>query len=235
MPPPAAKPGGAVKKTLSKDVNKETKSLKQEKKVVNLPNGKRTPGASPAGAPRKSPLLSSALGHEGKSSGSSSSSSSTNANITSTMPNLNNLSMSTPSDNSNIAIGVPSIVGFEKNGLKVSIEYSKPGIQHKQLLQLKKGKIPISASIDLHEKNRIEARELLVHCIYNAQQNHHKCIKIVHGKGNSTPENIYPIMKNYTYSLLKKHQEVLAFCSAKYNDGGTGAVYVLLKKGKEHD
>ncbi len=116
-----------------------------------------------------------------------------------------------------------------------TIEYSKPGIQHKQLLQLKKGKIPISASIDLHEKNRIEARELLVHCIYNAQQNHHKCIKIVHGKGNSTPENIYPIMKNYTYSLLKKHQEVLAFCSAKYNDGGTGAVYVLLKKGKEHD
>ena len=51
---------------------------------------------------------------------------STNANITSTMPNLNNLSMSTPSDNSNIVIGVPSIVGFEKNGLKVTIEYSKP-------------------------------------------------------------------------------------------------------------
>ena len=39
-----------------------------------------------------------------------------------------------------------------------------------------------------------------------------------------------PVLKGLTNSLLRRRKAVLAFTSARPNDGGTGAVYVLLKK-----
>ena len=49
-------------------------------------------------------------------------------------------------------------------------------------------------------------------------------IKIVHGKG---PE---AILKTYVNGWLRQHRDVLAFVSAPDNQGGTGAVLVLLKR-----
>ncbi|MEE9156926.1 MAG: Smr/MutS family protein, partial [Gammaproteobacteria bacterium] len=39
-----------------------------------------------------------------------------------------------------------------------------------------------------------------------------------------------PVLKNKLNNWLRQRDEVLAFCSTRPVDGGTGAVYVLLKR-----
>ena len=51
---------------------------------------------------------------------------------------------------------------------------------------------------------------------------------MVHGKGNGSP-NSGPVIKRYLDGWLRRRREILAFCSARACDGGTGAVYVLLR------
>jgi DNA-nicking Smr family endonuclease len=53
----------------------------------------------------------------------------------------------------------------------------------------------------------------------------------VHGKGNGSWQK-QPVLKNKLNQWLRQRDEVLAFCSARPCDGGTGAIYVLLKKRK---
>jgi DNA-nicking Smr family endonuclease len=56
-----------------------------------------------------------------------------------------------------------------------------------------------------------------------------RCVRIIHGKGKSS-EGKLPVLKGKVNSWLRQRDEVIAFCSARPSDGGTGAVYVLLKR-----
>ena len=53
-------------------------------------------------------------------------------------------------------------------------------------------------------------------------------VVIVHGKG-SHHSGPLPILKNSVNQQLRLLDTVLAFCSARQEDGGSGAVYVLLR------
>jgi len=55
-----------------------------------------------------------------------------------------------------------------------------------------------------------------------------RCIRIIHGKGYGS-SNQGPVIKPLVNQWLRKKAEILAFCSARPVDGGTGAVYVLVK------
>jgi DNA-nicking Smr family endonuclease len=54
-------------------------------------------------------------------------------------------------------------------------------------------------------------------------------VRIIHGKGHGSHQK-RPVLKQYVNHWLRQRDEVLAFCSARQVDGGTGAVYVLLKR-----
>ena len=56
-------------------------------------------------------------------------------------------------------------------------------------------------------------------------------MRIIHGKGKSS-EGKLPVLKGKVNAWLRQWDQVLAFCSARPNDGGTGAVYVLLSRGR---
>ena len=56
-----------------------------------------------------------------------------------------------------------------------------------------------------------------------------RCVRIVHGKGFGSRSGV-PIMKAHVDRWLRARPEVLAFCSATPPDGGTGALYVLLRR-----
>ncbi len=51
---------------------------------------------------------------------------------------------------------------------------------------------------------------------------------LVHGK-SKRPDDAKPILKNLVNQRLREYSNVLAFCSATAKDGGSGAVYILLK------
>ena len=99
--------------------------------------------------------------------------------------------------------------------------YSRGGLQHKTLKDLRAGKIAISAEIDLHGMTVEESREALSRFIQKALRNHYRCIRVIHGKGK--------ILKNHIGNWLQQIDYVLAFSSAIPKHGGTGAVYVILK------
>lgn len=107
--------------------------------------------------------------------------------------------------------------------------YARPGIQHGLLRKLRRGQFSINTELDLHGMTVAVARGELVDFINHCQIKRTRCIRIIHGKGHGSPGK-QPVLKTKLNIWLQQIDVVLAFCSARPIDGGTGAVYVLLKK-----
>ena len=107
--------------------------------------------------------------------------------------------------------------------------FSRPGLQTKLMRQLRRGQLSIGAELDLHGYTVLEARQALTEFLHDCLQHGDRCVRIVHGKGFGSKEKL-PVLKNKVNGWLQQRDEVLAFCSARPADGGTGALYVLLKK-----
>ncbi|MGZ8160301.1 MAG: Smr/MutS family protein [Methylobacter sp.] len=125
-------------------------------------------------------------------------------------------------------LGDQSEFDIEKVGLEDSLSYTAPGLQHNVLKKLRKGQFGLDAEIDLHGLNSNEAKRQLLHFLHDCVKNGYRCIHIVHGKGYRSADN-HPVLKNSLNLWLRQHQDVQAFCSAPPKDGGTGAVFVLLR------
>ena len=108
------------------------------------------------------------------------------------------------------------------------LSYTQPGVQRSVLKKLKAGRYSIQSEIDLHGLTVDQARTELSDFIRAAQDRRHLCIRVIHGKGRKQIEQA-PRLKPAVNQWLQRNKNVLAFCSARTNDGGTGAVYVLLK------
>ena len=105
--------------------------------------------------------------------------------------------------------------------------FARIGLQHKVIKALKQGKIDQSAELDLHRMTVEESRLAVTKFLAVSLKNNFRCVRIIHGKGKTNPGE--PILKNHVNAWLKQHPDILAFCSSLSRDGGTGAVYVLLK------
>lgn len=110
------------------------------------------------------------------------------------------------------------------------LSYCLPEFPSKRFRALKNGLIAWEARLDLHGLHSDNAREALIHFIKKQIGEQKRCILIIHGKGGHQGEE--PIIKNLVNRWLPQFPEVLAFHSAIAKDGGTGAVYVLLKKNR---
>ncbi|MCL5669081.1 MAG: Smr/MutS family protein [Gammaproteobacteria bacterium] len=108
--------------------------------------------------------------------------------------------------------------------------YSRSGLQHGVLRKLRRGQIRIERELDLHGMTVAEARPALARFLAACQNDLVRCVRIVHGKGRRSPHQ-RPVLKSKLPAWLRQRDEVLAYCSAPRTDGGTGAVYVLLKRG----
>jgi DNA-nicking Smr family endonuclease len=95
--------------------------------------------------------------------------------------------------------------------------------------QLKAGHLRWVHAVDLHGCTTEQARAAVLEIIKVAQSDLEAqsptVIKIIHGKGTEAT------LKTYVNSWLRQHPEVMGFISAPNNQGGTGAVLVLLKRG----
>lgn len=109
-----------------------------------------------------------------------------------------------------------------------TLEFARPGLQRSVLRKLKRGEYRISDSLDLHGLNIPSAREMFRDFLVGARRRRGGCVLIVHGKGYRS-DHRGPVLKGMVDKWLRQRDEVLAFCSARPVDGGTGAVYVLLK------
>ena len=55
-----------------------------------------------------------------------------------------------------------------------------------------------------------------------------RCVRIVHGKGLGSPGRA-PVLKSHVPRWLARKKEVLAFVQARPQEGGAGALVVLLQ------
>lgn len=112
------------------------------------------------------------------------------------------------------------------------LEYKRPGVQNGVFRKLKQGKYPMDARLDLHRMTADHARAELFDFIREATAYDLRNVLIVPGRGthSKAPE---AILKSYVNKWLPEFEEVQAFCSAIPAHGGTGAVYVMLKKSEK--
>ncbi|MBA3582234.1 MAG: Smr/MutS family protein [Gammaproteobacteria bacterium] len=110
------------------------------------------------------------------------------------------------------------------------MSYHRPGIQHSALRKLRRGQYSIQAELDLHGLTVKESRTVLLEFLDHARHHSMQCVRIIHGKGRKSA-NKGPVLKPMVGKWLTQLDCVLAFCTARPVDGGSGAVYVLLKRG----
>ncbi|MFC3152499.1 DNA endonuclease SmrA [Litoribrevibacter euphylliae] len=108
------------------------------------------------------------------------------------------------------------------------LEYKKDGVQEGVYKKLRQGKYTMDARLDLHHHTVEQARKAVFEFISDCLKYDIRTGIIVHGKGER--EEPRALLKSYTNKWLREIPDVLAFHSALKQNGGVGAVYVLLKK-----
>lgn len=108
------------------------------------------------------------------------------------------------------------------------IAFRRDGVQQGVFRKLKQGAYEIESHLDLHRLFVEQAREAVFDFVKACYDQGLRTVTILHGKGERsvTPARL----KNCVAHWLPQLETVQAFCSAQPQHGGTGAVYVLLRK-----
>lgn len=108
------------------------------------------------------------------------------------------------------------------------IEFKRDGVQEGVYRKLRLGKYPIQARLDLHRKTLKEARDEVLKFLKQCMRMDIRTVVIVHGRGERS--NPPALMKSYVAQWLIQIRDVQCVHSAQRFHGGTGAVYVMLRK-----
>jgi DNA-nicking Smr family endonuclease len=106
--------------------------------------------------------------------------------------------------------------------------YLRAGLADEVLRKLRRGHWVVQDVVDLHGLNREQARSSLAEFLGACLKRGLRCVRVVHGKGLRSPGR-QPVLRTKVQQWLLKREEVLAFCEAPRNQGGSGALLVLLK------
>lgn len=109
------------------------------------------------------------------------------------------------------------------------LRFIRPGVSRRVFRNLKRGQYRVQEELDLHGLFAGEARRTVAGFLSDARAAGHLCVRVVHGKGLRSRQQ-GPVLKGLLDHWLRQRDDVLAFCSAPPADGGTGAVYVLLRR-----
>jgi len=109
------------------------------------------------------------------------------------------------------------------------LSWRRPGVQHGVFRKLRLGQYPIEARLDLHRMTVAQARKEVFEFINDCMRFGLRSVIILHGKGERNPDGI-AWLKSYLAHWLTELDAVLAYHSAQKHHGGTGAVYVMVRK-----
>jgi len=115
--------------------------------------------------------------------------------------------------------------------------WQRSGIQHGVFRKLRLGQYPIEARLDLHRMTVEQARREVFQFVEGCVRYGLRSVIILHGKGERNPDGIAQL-KSYLAKWLPELPDVMAIHSAQKHHGGTGAVYVMVRKSdrdKQHN
>ena len=110
--------------------------------------------------------------------------------------------------------------------------FKREGVQGAVFKRLRLGQYSIKMELDVHAYRLSQARDALLNYLLAAQAHGERCVMLIHGKGhNSKP--VAGLLKSAVCHWLSQLDMVLAYHSAKTEQGGTGALYVMLTKSEQ--
>lgn len=109
-----------------------------------------------------------------------------------------------------------------------ALSFQRAGVRTQVVRRLRRGLIPVESELDLHGLSQSSARVELAQFLESNRDSSRRCVRIIHGKGYRSGSR-GPVLKIAVDLWLRRHPDVMAFTSARAIDGGTGAVYVLLR------
>lgn len=116
-----------------------------------------------------------------------------------------------------------------ETGAGESLRFHRPAVGRRTMRKLARGSFSVQDEVDLHGMTVSEARVALRDFIHDSSLRGFTCVRVVHGKGLGSGHR-GPVLKGKVNNWLRRWEEVLAFVSTRQVHGGTGAVYVLLRK-----
>jgi DNA-nicking Smr family endonuclease len=128
-----------------------------------------------------------------------------------------------------------AVQGAIEFDLELSDEYMRGfvrGLDSKIFQQLKAGSLSVEGHLDLHGQNADQARDALLFFMRESYLAGRRVVLVIPGRGKNSPGGL-GILRAEIQSWLTREplrRIVLAFCTAQPRDGGTGALYVLLRK-----
>lgn len=105
------------------------------------------------------------------------------------------------------------------------------GVDKRTLERLRRGQMPIEAEIDLHGHTQEKAHTALRAFISGQAGAGRRCVRVVTGRGLAREGG--GVLKSAVPRWLNEadmREHVLAFSHARRDDGGDGALYVLLRR-----
>lgn len=109
---------------------------------------------------------------------------------------------------------------------------SRADIDKMTFRRLRRGELPVDAQIDLHGMNVADAREALESVVAKRRELRDRVLLVVHGQGRNSPRGV-AILRGEISAWLSQGAasvHVDAFATARDEDGGAGATYVLLRR-----
>ena len=119
-----------------------------------------------------------------------------------------------------------------EHGLPAQTLFQRACVPAQTLRRLRQGKLRLDRNLDLHGCTSEQAKQrlglLLQQPALERYPGEPLCVRIVHGMGMHSPHG-QSKLKHMLHIWLPQSERVLAFCPARANDGGAGAMYVLLR------
>ncbi len=131
---------------------------------------------------------------------------------------------------------------YFRENMTPSVRQTVPGLDRNTSEKLRKGRMIIEGRVDLHGMNRREAHSRLKSFLGSAHRQGKRCVLVITGKGSTSDKtDDAPFMGGGRKGILKEEvpkwlaepdlrRLVLDYRTAQIKHGGSGALYVLLKR-----
>ena len=106
---------------------------------------------------------------------------------------------------------------------------SAPGVDKRTVARLRRGQLPIDARIDLHGLLQREAHRELADFLQDARDDQRRTVLVITGKGEGGQGVLRESVPRWINEAALRPL-VLAIAPAQPKDGGTGALYLLLRR-----
>ena len=127
---------------------------------------------------------------------------------------------------------VSGVGSFDLTETDEYVEGARVGLDPRLLSRLRRGEFAVQDHLDLHGMIQPDAKQALRDFVVKSVGKGIRTVLVVHGRGLGSPGG-RPILKHGTAQWLSHGEigaRVHAFATARPQDGGAGAMYVLLRR-----